>query len=109
MKLKVVIRAVVALVGCSLGGLARAAENATCVVSTVEERLTAEHLLADPADAATQPIKIRVVAGTYLLKDSFRIMRSDVTLIGEKGAKFLLANNVNEPVIAVGTQQEVAG
>jgi parallel beta-helix repeat protein len=78
------------------------------VVSNVEELLAVQELVGSPLDAA-EPVTIKVLSGRYLLKDSFRIGRSKVSVIGEPGALFQLLGNINEPVIAIGSQAESTG
>ncbi len=54
----------------------------------------------------TEPVTLKVAKGLYLLDESFHIARSNVNLIAEPGARFVLAKEVNQPVIAIGTQKE---
>jgi hypothetical protein len=93
----------------SAATLVTASDRSTFSVSTVEELLALQPLLANPADDELQPVVVKIRPGMYLLKDSFRVGRSHVTLVGEQGAKLVLANNVNEPVLVLGTQNENAG
>lgn len=109
MNLKVVTRAVLALSVFAVGSSAAASSPTSYVVSNVEELLAVQSVVGDPSDPATEPVTIKVLAGRYHLKDSFRIARSKVSLLGEPGAKFELLANINEPVIAIGTQKEIAG
>jgi len=44
---------------------------------------------------------------SYVLNDTLRITTSNVSIIGEPGTKLSLANNVNKPVIAIGSQEAV--
>lgn len=43
---------------------------------------------------------------TYVLNDTLRIATSNVAVIGEPGTKLVLDNNVNKPVVAIGSQDE---
>lgn len=104
---KVAILAALALHVFTVSSPAAAASPSLYVVSNVEELLTVEQVLGN-ADDAAEPVTIKVLSGRYLLKDSFRIARSKVSLIGEPGALFQLMGNINEPVIAIGTQDEIA-
>lgn len=52
-------------------------------------------------------LTIRLAAGEYMVRESLRILRSNVALIGEPGAKLRLAGGVNQPVIAIGSQREI--
>lgn len=79
---------------------------ATHRVSTLAELVALEPLLAASEHADPELLTIQVAAGTYVLRDSVRIARSNVRLIGEEGARFVLAAGINEPVIAIGSQNE---
>lgn len=54
----------------------------------------------------TEPVTLKVAKGVYLLEESFHIARSNVRLVAEPGARFVLGKEVNQPVIAIGTQNE---
>lgn len=109
MKVPLLLRAVVALAGLCAGSSVRALELVERDVTNEEQLLAAEKLVNVAPDAALPPVVIRVKAGQYLLKDTFRVTRSRVTLQAEPGARFVLANNVNEPVVALGSQIEAPG
>jgi parallel beta-helix repeat protein len=109
MNLKVVTLAVLALFVFSIGSLAGETSPSVRVVSNVEELLAVQQVVGNASDTASEPVTIKVLSGRYLLKDSFRIARANVSLIGEPGAIFQLMGNINEPVIAIGTQTEIAG
>lgn len=49
---------------------------------------------------------IYVKPGTYTVSDTITINVSNVTVIAEPGAKIILADHVNKPVIAIGSQEE---
>jgi hypothetical protein len=49
---------------------------------------------------------IQLNAGTYILHEGLHINRSNVTINGERGTLLKLANNVNQPVILIGTDKE---
>lgn len=108
MNLKVVILAVLALPVFTVGSPAAATAPSVYVVANVEELLAVERVVGSAQDDASEPVTIKILPGRYLLKDSFRIARSKVSLIGEPGALFQLMGNINEPVIAIGTQDEIA-
>ena len=108
MNLKVVTFAALALSVFAIGSSSAATPPISYVVSNVEELLAVQSVVGDPLDPATDPVTIKVLAGRYHLKDSFRIARSKVSLLGEPGAKFELLANINEPVIVIGTQKEIA-
>jgi hypothetical protein len=108
MNLKVASLAALALPVFALGSPALVTSPASFVVSNLEELLRVQPAVASVSDDAPQPLTIKILPGRYLLKDSFRIGRSHVSLIGEPGAIFHLMGNTNEPVIAVGTQVEIA-
>lgn len=44
---------------------------------------------------------------SYVLNDTLRVTTSNVSIIGAPGTKLSLANNVNKPVIAIGSQEAV--
>lgn len=81
---------------------------ATITVSNVAELDAIRMLIGSPAPADAEAVTIEFAAGTYLLKQSVHIARSGVTLLGQAGTVFVLADEVNEPVIAVGTQAAIA-
>src|SRR5687767_11899618 len=109
MNLKVATLAVLTLSVFSVVSPAGETSPSVCVVSNVEELLAVQQVVGSPLDAAGDPVTIKVLSGRYLLKDTFRIARSKVSLIAEPGALFQLLGNINEPVIAIGTQAESAG
>ena len=109
MNLKVVSLAALALPVVATSTPARATPPSSYVVSNLEELIRVQPVVAKTSDAAAEPITIKVLSGRYLLKDTFRIGRSNVSVIGEPGAIFHLMGNTNEPVIAIGTQAEIAG
>lgn len=84
--------------------VAFAGETSPVVVATAADLAALQPLLVSPA--SRDPLVVRIKAGDYVLKDSLRITRSDVRIEAEKGAKFILADGINEPVVAVGTQVE---
>jgi hypothetical protein len=108
MNLKVVTLAAMALTLSVVGSKAANVSPGVVVVSNVEELLAVQSVVGNAADLAADPVTIKVQTGRYLLKDSFRIARSKVSIIGEPGAVFELLGNTNEPVIAIGTQAEIA-
>ncbi len=78
----------------------------TIEVSNLSElALAQEHIEAGGA-SSSKPLLVKIAKGVYELDSSFRIDRSNVSLIGEPGAKFVLAAGVNQPVVAIGTQKE---
>jgi hypothetical protein len=54
----------------------------------------------------SEKLTINVAANTYTLQDTFRISQSNVSIIAEPGTKVVLADHVNKPVIAIGSQEE---
>jgi hypothetical protein len=109
MKSKAIVSFLSLLAGLSLNALASGATLTKLTVANLEDILSVEQVIGNTADAAAEPIEVRVLAGTYTLRDSFRIARSHVSLVGEPGAKFVLADGMNEPVIAIGSQVEAPG
>lgn len=51
-------------------------------------------------------LTISLPAQTYVLADTARITQSNVAVIAEPGTKVRLANHVNQPVIAIGSQAD---
>ena len=51
-------------------------------------------------------LTINVKANTYILYDTFRINQSNVSIIIEPGTKVVLADHINKPVIAIGSQEQ---
>src|SRR5689334_3374526 len=98
MYLKVALLAVLALPGFAVGNPVSATLPSSYTVSTLEELLAVQPVVGNPASAADEPVTIKVLAGRYLLKDSFRIARSKVSILAERGAVFELMGNMNEPV-----------
>jgi hypothetical protein len=75
-------------------------------VSNMEELATAQELVGERKKEETEPIIVKIAPGFYELEESFRINRSNVSIVGEPEVMFLLAAGVNQPVVAVGTQKE---
>lgn len=76
------------------------------VVHSVDELVALAPMLAGTAGDRESPLHVHLTAGRYVLHDSVRILRSHVTLSGERGCHLILADGVNEPVIAIGTQAD---
>ncbi len=70
------------------------------------ESLELAQLHVGENSTAMEPLTLKVAKGVYVLEESFHIARSNVNLVGEPGARFVLGDEVNQPVIAVGTQNE---
>ena len=99
MNLKVVTLAFLALPVFAVGSPAAATSPSSFVVSNMEELLVVQQVVGNATVDASEPVVIKVLSGRYLLKDTFRVARSKVSLIGEPGAIFELLGNTNEPVI----------
>lgn len=50
---------------------------------------------------------IFIKANTYILSKGIHIKRSNVKIFGEKGVRIKLADHVNEPVILIGSDEEI--
>jgi len=50
---------------------------------------------------------IFIKANTYVLNKGIHIKRSNVKILGEKGVRIKLADHVNQPVIAIGSDEEI--
>ena len=75
-------------------------------VSNMEELATAQELVGERKKEETEPIIVKIAPGFYELEESFRINRSNVSIVGESEVMFLLAAGVNQLVVAVGTQKD---
>ena len=78
--------------------------NLVLEVSTIDELWEAEELVSDPNASSFNRIVIKLRPNVYRLSESFNIGRSRVDLVGQPGVTFVLADSVNMPVIAVGSQ-----
>ncbi len=76
-------------------------------VKNADDLAAAAALLATPADSKAEPWVFRIAPGEYVLRHTLRILRSNVALLAEPGVRFRLADAVNEPVIAIGSQNEI--
>jgi hypothetical protein len=86
------------------------AENShsAITVRNVSELLKVQALIAKRSPKGISPqMVINVEPNTYVLTDTFRINRSNVCLIAEPGTKAILADNINKPVLAIGSQEEI--
>lgn len=89
--------------------IASAAEGVAEIrIKNVSELQDIQALLSKEAPGKLSPqMIIRVESNTYVLKDTFRINRSNVCIIAEPGTKATLADHVNKPVLAIGSQEEI--
>lgn len=78
-------------------------------VSNIEELSMAQKLLGSGGANVSDSIVIKIAPGFYEIEESFRINRSNVSIVAESEVMFLLVAGVNQPVIAVGTQKEWVG
>jgi hypothetical protein len=81
-------------------------------VRDTQDLLSVQALASTPkslANAANTAIHIDTVIqvdpGTYVLQDTFRIVQSNFAIISDAGAKVMLADHVNKPVLAIGSQE----
>jgi nitrous oxidase accessory protein NosD len=63
-------------------------------------------VLATPAPRGAERLVVRMAPGNYVLKQTLRILRSNVALLGGPGVRFHLADGADQPAIAVGSQSE---
>ena len=75
-------------------------------VSNIEDLAIVQELVGSHGAGGSGLITIKIAPGFYELEESFRINRSNVSIIGEPETMFLLAAGVNQPVVAIGTQKE---
>lgn len=80
-------------------------KNRELTITNLDTLKAAQVYLDDPSKGV-DPVTLKVAKGVYRLGKSFRIARSNVELIAEPGAVFVLGKAVNQPVIAIGTQKE---
>lgn len=74
----------------------------------VESDADLAHAAALAADSCGEGrLRIDLAGREFVLPDTFRILRSNVHLRGTKGTRFVLADGVEKPVIAIGVQDEV--
>lgn len=86
---------------------ARAADEAPTVeVFEISKSRHFERVERLMNDSAADQVIVRVAEGRYKLRDTFHIARSNVSLEGEPGAILRLANRVQKPVVAVGSQKK---
>ncbi|MEZ5278523.1 MAG: right-handed parallel beta-helix repeat-containing protein [Opitutaceae bacterium] len=95
------------LMGCAVSGIQAGVEGLTEIrVDDLESLRSAQQLVGPSAPQLGGAITIRLGPGDFLLEDSFHIARSRVSLIGEAGTRLILADGVNKPVLAIGSQVE---
>lgn len=86
-------------------GSAVCLQAATIRVESDADLARAAALAADPGGQGT--LQIEIAGKEFVLTDTFRILRSNVRLRGSPGTRFVLAEGVEKPVIAVGAQDEI--
>lgn len=84
--------------------VAATAAAATVRVETDDDLRAAAVLAADAS--IDEPLRIELAGREFPLEDTFRILRSNVHLNGRAGTRLVLADGIEKPVIAVGTQVE---
>lgn len=75
-------------------------------VADLDGLMAAQIRVGPDAEDDGRAIAIHLAPGTYTLQAPFHIGRSRVSLIGEPGARLVLADRVNRPVLAIGSQSE---
>ncbi|MFH0997178.1 MAG: right-handed parallel beta-helix repeat-containing protein [Pseudomonadota bacterium] len=90
----------------SIGGIANSenTQKSQIAVKNVTELSTA--LNNAQTENSTVSTIIYVRPGIYTISDTIVINVSNITVIAEPGAKIILADHVNKPVIAIGSQEE---
>jgi hypothetical protein len=83
------------------------AEATTIVVENTESLLAAQTLFKKGALKKSPRTVIRIKTNTYILHDTYHIDQSNISIIAEPGTKLILADHVNKPVIAIGSQEEI--
>lgn len=90
----------------SIGGIALSGNiqtSQTTVKNAAELSLALKKAQAEDPFVSTI---IYVKPGIYTVSDTISINVSNITVIAEPGAKIILADHVNKPVIAIGSQEE---
>lgn len=77
-----------------------------CRVTDLAGLMAAQALVGPEAVDDGRPITIHLDPGDYRLTEPFHIARSRVSLVGEPGARLVLADRVNRPVLSIGSQSE---
>lgn len=75
-------------------------------VADIDGLLAVRALVGPQAKDAGRTITVQIAPGDYRLTEPFHIGRSRVSLVGEPGARFVLSDRVNRPVLAIGSQSE---
>jgi parallel beta-helix repeat protein len=90
----------------SIGGIANSeiTQKSQTAVKNVTE-LSAALKYAQTENSSISTI-IYVMPGIYTISDTIVINVSNITVIAEPGAKIILADQVNKPVIAIGSQEQ---
>jgi hypothetical protein len=100
------IRTAIVFVGFWIGSVVAEETPQVCWVSDFDSLRAAQRLVGPEAEADDRPITIHLASGDYLLTEPFHIARSRVSLVGEPGARLVLSDRVNRPVLAIGSQSE---
>jgi hypothetical protein len=82
-------------------------DTTTIVVEDTKGLLEAQNLLQKEASTTPTRTILQIKAKTYVLHDTFRIDQSNVCINANPGTKLILADHVNKPVIAIGSQEEI--
>ncbi len=75
-------------------------------IENLDDLVAAQAFVDEGAENSPSEIVLTIRPGDYLLEESFHIARSNVRLEAEPGARFILADEANCPVVAIGTQNE---
>ena len=86
----------------------------TVIIKNTEELLKVQKLITIKQSSKyieanrekTTRTIIRVEPNVYVLPDTFHINQSNISIIAEPGTRVILADHVNKPVIAIGSQEE---
>jgi len=82
-------------------------------VRDTQDLMDVQSLIGTPQTSLSAKTVVRVEtvvhieARTYVLQDTFRIAQSNFAVIAEPGTKVILADHVNKPMLAIGSQEEV--
>jgi len=84
-----------------------AAGAAIIVVENTENLLAARALFKKKKLRKMPLTVIQIKSNTYILHDTYHINQSNISIVAEPGTKFILADHINKPVIAIGSQEEI--
>jgi len=98
-EMEMIFRVIIIVI--SFTSLAEISYAENIIIRTNADVIYAEKILAHGGAG----ISVLIKPNTYTITETFRINRSNVTINAEKGAKFVIADSKNRPVISIGSQE----